>query len=87
MRTLFNPCFWPINGQYMVNTVSSVSSICPPLSFGNMIFPMMNESMSQALRGQIQRKLPSLVNTALDWKRLETVAKRVDPASLEARSS
>lgn len=48
---------------------------------------MMNKYLLQVLRGKIQQELPSLVNTALDWKRLEAVAKRVDPASLEAKSS
>ena len=40
--------------------------------------------MLQALRDKIRQQLPSLVNTALDWRRLGDVAKRVDPGTLQA---
>lgn len=43
-----------------------------------------HQEMLQALRDKIRQQLPSLVNTALDWRRLENVAKRVDPATLQA---
>jgi len=45
--------------------------------------PLRNMDL-QALRDKIRQQLPSLVNTALDWRRLENVAKRVDPATLQA---